>query len=173
VAIPGNPQPSGNPQAPGKPKHPVKIALLVLALLLSVGLLVLGSPGRWLTFGSILIAALSVGGLVKIFLSESLTPAQKNAFGAALGCATLLFGYLAIPGVRSSDSDSPLSLTRTGNDPFSWDLVPNNICEGFCRQQFTAQIVAARKEAECGMGVQKFWRYCESYYQFGSSRRHG
>jgi hypothetical protein len=125
--------------------------LLVILFLASVGWIVFGAPGRWLTVFLILGAAASVGVLAMTFLPEPLTPAQKNALGAAAACATLLVGYLAIPGVRSQEPDvtvspaatstqnssapSPsLSTTPTELDPlttnirFGQRLAP---CEGF------------------------------------------
>jgi hypothetical protein len=129
VANPGNTQP------PGKPRHRAKITLLVLALLVSAGWIVLGSPGTWLTLILLLAAALSVGSLAAIFLPRDLTPAQKNFVGAAVGCATLLIAYLALPGVRPSGEiqagsgaettaqTSPSTSPRPSEgEPFTWDL---------------------------------------------------
>jgi len=90
---------------PGKKRHPAKITLLIVALLVSAGWIVLGSPGTWLTLLLLLAAALSVGSLAAILLPGELTPAQKNFVGAAVGCATLLVAYLAVPGVRPSDDE--------------------------------------------------------------------
>jgi hypothetical protein len=99
--------------------------------LLSVGWIILASPGRWATLGLILVAAVSAGAFVMLFLPEPLSPAVRNALAAAGICATLIIAYLAIPGFHSEESESPISLTRSGNDPFTWDIVPNNFCEGF------------------------------------------
>ena len=124
--------------------------LLVILFLASVGWIVFGAPGRWLTVFLILGAAASVGVLAMTFLPEPLTPAQKNALGAAAACATLLVGYLAIPGVRSQEPDVTVSpaATSTRNSsapspslstPTELDPLTTNIrfgqrlapCEGF------------------------------------------
>lgn len=115
----------------GKPRHVVIVSTLLILLLLSVGLIVLGDPGRFWLFVSIVIAAASVGGLAWLLLPGGLTPAQKKVVGAAVGCATLLVGYIALPGVRSSEQNNPLSFTRSGDDPISWDFVPQGQCETF------------------------------------------
>jgi hypothetical protein len=111
---------------PGKKRHPAKIILLVGALLVSTGWIVLGSPGTWLTLLLLLAAALSVGSLAAILLPGELTPTQKNFVGAAVGCATLLVAYLALPGIRPSDdertkaaeADKPAVIIRADYD---WD----------------------------------------------------
>jgi DNA-directed RNA polymerase subunit L len=98
---------------PGKKRHPAKITLLIVALLVSAGWIVLGSPGTWLTLLMLLAAALSVGSLAAILLPGELTPAQKNFVGAAVGCATLLVAYLAVPGVHPSDDERTGSTSET------------------------------------------------------------
>ena len=88
--------------------------MLLLALLVSAGWIILGSPGTWLTLLPIVAAAQSVGRLASIFLPQDLTPAQKNFVGAAVGCATLLIAYLAVPGVRLiSSTAAALCITHT------------------------------------------------------------
>jgi hypothetical protein len=94
----------------------------------------------------LITAALSVGGLAAILLPEPLTPAQKNFAGAAVGCAALLIGYLAIPGVRSAESgmsSAPATSLSSGpgeSEPIAWDLdLTNAGCEGFILPNYRLQ----------------------------------
>jgi hypothetical protein len=57
--------------------HPVSVALLILALIISAGWMLIGSPGKWWTVVLLITAALSVGGLAAILL-----PARASDAGS-------------------------------------------------------------------------------------------
>jgi hypothetical protein len=124
--------------------------LLLILLVASVVSIVFGSPGRWLTLILILAAALSVGGMALLFLPEPLTPAQKNAVGAAAACATFLVGYLAIPGIRPSEPEkSTTSNTGASSNSASPSATASSSPAPSEVDPFTANLKFGPRESTC------------------------
>jgi hypothetical protein len=88
--------------------------LLAVIFLTCTGWLVLsGAAPRGLLVMLLLGASLSLAALAAFYLPDPLPTSAKRGIGVGLGCATLLIGFLAIPGVREGSATRTASPTTS------------------------------------------------------------